>query len=135
MGKSLIRDREETKFLANKHKIMWLWIADQTLKRKKCITKQDYFDEHEILPKYSPKNLCYACEEALKVFNETSSFWRGESICPYCPLAFSNYVCQQFNSLYNRWNNFVNINDYENAAIIAKKIANSSWLDSGGDTI
>lgn len=43
---------------------MWMWIAEETKKRKKRVYKDDYFEAIGATKDDIPENMCYACEYA-----------------------------------------------------------------------
>lgn len=45
-----------------RHRELWNWVADETLKRKKCVDKAEYFEEH--YTDQIPRNTCWCCEYA-----------------------------------------------------------------------
>lgn len=64
----------------DKHRKMWNWIADETLKRKCPVGKSDYIKKNNIGTK--PANLCYMCEYTKRV--------NGFKDCSLCPLKWSD---------------------------------------------
>ena len=92
------------------HRKMWRWIAEETLKRKKKVWKENYFKEH---PEYKehPMNGCWCCEYVHQY----------DDICSKCPLKWpDNIFCIFINSFYKKW--FFEA-DYEKAAKYAREIA------------
>lgn len=89
---------------------MWKWISDETLKRKNCILKEEYFKENNI--EEIPKNKCYLCEVA--------SFWGG---CDVCPIEWKGCTCTELQSEYWEWIVAVSANNYELASAKAMKIS------------
>lgn len=98
------------------HRKMWNWIANETLKRKRVITKKDYLYRY---PDLDLENECFLCEY---VFNNMNCD------CDYCPVTWRNsddsgkYCCST-DALYLKFTIARDNNDHKEAAIIARKIA------------
>lgn len=105
---SLNLSREET--IAN-HRKMWNWIADETLKRKEKVFKDEYFKEYNI-PKYiMPPFECFCCE-----YTE----YAGDPIkCKKCPIRWPYQLCR----LEGPYKNWCDTFDYVEAAESARQIA------------
>lgn len=98
---------------------MWRWIYRQTLKRKRKVTREEYFSKNKIEEKVF--NNCYCCEFA---------FGTDCSACRACPLNWGSYAetkkCvdkferNDHKGLLAKWNSTVN---WRNAAKLAKQIA------------
>ncbi len=58
------------------HRKMWNWIADETLKQKCVVDKQDYFETHEMTD--IPFSYCYCCEYACRECSHCPIDWGGE---------------------------------------------------------
>ena len=88
------------------HRKMWRWIAEETLKRKKKVWKENYFKEH---PEYKelPISLCWCCDYV-------------DDKCSQCPLVWPDRTCFRKDSLFVKW--FFE-KDYEKAAEYAREIA------------
>lgn len=110
------------------HRKMWNWIADQTLKLKRKVTKEEYFEAMGIPKCDRPLNLCYCCDFA-KV---PSSYGGCEPMCQLCPIDWMSndriYMCEYRNlardyGLFTRWRLQYDSN-YKEAARLARTIAN-----------
>lgn len=100
----------------NFHK-QWEWIYNETLKRKRKVTKEEYFKEHN---KNIPFHECYLCEY---IANSSAPG------CKFYPIkwpGFVNNCCDliKYNDSLNLYVRWENINDYYKAAKLAKKILN-----------
>ena len=100
---------------------MWIWIHEQTLKRRRKITEQDYFDYVKRVTgtELELNNNSFLCECNKKTRS-------GE--CTDCPVQWvdSNYKnaekCVGCSSLYQDWTNCKS-DEYEKAALLAIQIA------------
>ena len=101
----------------------WNWMADETLKRKRKIIKNQYFDEHDILRNIPlPHHCCYLCEFSKMICV-------GDAWCNKCPIEWGGKIgnCyhkdrdEDYKGLFSRWEKTT---DYEEAARLARKIAN-----------
>jgi len=97
------------------HRKMWHWIADKTLKYKRKVTKEDYFDAKHIKKKDRPFCNCYCCEYV------EQGFWG----CDICPVEWGDIphcvgVGYPKSGLYKRWDT---CSDYKTAARLARQIA------------
>ena len=101
----------------NEHRKMWTWIAEETLRQKKKVSKYDY------LSKYNIYNIldgnCWMCEYAYK---------KTKGNCDNCPLQWLDidgieisYCCESPCSLFRAW---IKEDDYQKAYELAYKIAN-----------
>lgn len=110
-----------------KAKMMWNWISNETLKEKRVVNKNEYFQKNNI--KKIPINECYLCEYIRKF--EIIGPGYG---CEKCPLKFTNiynlhnselfiFPCVREDSPYYKWLNLDYIRDYELASQYAKEIA------------
>ena len=107
------------------HKKMWNWVADQTIKRKQKVTKDEYFKRKNIKKIYIPENCCYACEVAAMsaIKNNVSHL----KMCDYCPINWDTKMlktkgdrkCVQ--SIYNEW---LTEKNWRRCAELARTIAN-----------
>lgn len=98
------------------HRKMWNWIAEETLRRKHFVSKEDYFDSIGLDIDEWPICNCYCCEYA------------GVD-CSFCPLKWTTGkgdpcpVCYNMGQ-FGRWKDAIKFNDWEEAEIVAKEIAN-----------
>ena len=114
------------------HRIMWNWIAEETLIRKRKVYEINYFNEVigtcGACEKDYPNNGCYCCEYVSKQAG-TNEF--GDGVCKYCPLDWKS-KCNEFgcihknlfgdfNGLYSQWERE---KDYEKCGQLASGIAN-----------
>lgn len=105
------------------HRIMWNWIAEETLKRKEKVYKSDYFEEIGVL-KDRPDNNCYCCEYNYQKFES------GDGECEHCPLDWKSkvdsFMCQDKyeiddeKGLFEQW---LDETDYKKASKLARRIA------------
>ena len=99
------------------HRKMWNWIAEETLKQKCKVDKQDYFETHEMTD--IPFSYCYCCEYTIDI---------DYVDCSCCPIDWGGKygTCNHrdtlgdFKGLYALW---CDETDYIKAAELAKKIA------------
>ena len=109
------------------HRKMWNWIADETLKRGRPVSKIEYFDEIGMPEEIRPYFNCYCCEYDLNN-NDEPGWW-----CKNCPVDWrtlpdklkrKNRICTK--SFYNKWEIEKNraYPDYKKCAKLARKIAN-----------
>lgn len=89
------------------HRKMWNWIADETEKRNKIITKEDYFAEHSGLRicGYVPNINCWCCEYV--IFNSS-----GCKSCPILWLLDDKYkyaTCTDEQSPFHKWAESISI--------------------------
>lgn len=61
------------------HRKMWNWIADQTLRLKKKVLKQEYFIAMRIPKNKMPCSLCYCCQYNIIRYD-------GLHVCKCCPV-------------------------------------------------
>ena len=95
------------------HRVLWNWLTDETLKRKRKVQKKEYFVEHGVEECDFPRNLCYCCEYNI------SNISKGQE-CSSCPIDWKG-KCYYTESLYRVW---YNETDYIKAAKLAREIAN-----------
>lgn len=112
----------------NEHRKMWNWIAEETIKRKTIVTKDDYM--HEAFKKEhpyrsTPQSLCFCCEYTRQ---------QNES-CSKCPIEWPSYEdrCNVNNSPFYEWDSIVTSiqmrgvvtqNELKVLSSLAKDIAN-----------
>lgn len=110
-----------------KHRQMWNWIADETLKRKCKIIKMDYFNENLDKNEEPPLVSCYACQYSAEQRGIISF---SENMCQFCPIDWhsdsSCTMCMDkdehsfYNNTFAAWNE---TNDWKKAAELAREIA------------
>lgn len=98
---------KELKEVVDNHKVLWTWLADETLIRKYKVEKYEFFAEHGIYRLEAPICCCYCCEYDVQNLNGCASCPWGELKC--------------FDSLFNEW---LGEDDYVEAAELARQIAN-----------
>lgn len=96
-----------------RHRIMWYWIAFETLKQKRCIGKIEAFEYfgwgEEAVP-----HLCWCCAYTKKREG-------GYHSCLLCPIEWPDSLgCATIHGLYRKW---VYEANYEIAADLALQIA------------
>ena len=101
------------------HRKLWNWVADETLRLKRKVKKEEYFYRNHIDREDIPKNKCYCCE-----YDEQKQDKCTNKSCKYCPISWGNRDndCEK-PSYYSEWNYAI---DYKEAAEYARKIANLS---------
>lgn len=67
---------KELKEVVDNHKVLWTWLADETLIRKYKVEKYEFFAEHGIHRLEAPICCCYCCEYDVQNLNG----------CASCPL-------------------------------------------------
>ena len=123
------------------HRKMWNWIATETLKRKKVVTKEDYIKFIGLENRFELEtNNCFCClydfQQRLKISKKDHYF--GTPRCKFCPLdwntSFGRIMCgykynddgkiDSSNNLFYEWEDCLESGDWEKSAKIAKKISN-----------
>lgn len=110
------------------HRKMWNWIADQTLKLKRKVTKEEYFEAMGIPVWNRPLHRCYCCQYVFRYFENT---------CESCPIDWTNgedndefdkyFICTfeyetiGLTSIFIKW---LRADYYKEAARLARTIAN-----------
>ena len=103
------------------HRKMWNWIADETLKRKRVVRKDEYFIEKGISV---VQCWCYCCE-----YSTDNSYID----CDKCPIQWKNGLCEA--GEYDDWRAACFKENYKKAAKLARIIANlpeSKYIADGG---
>lgn len=108
-----------------KHREMWNWIANETLKRKRKISKAEYFSEMKIPFGHRPLFGCYCCEYTKQKAKNLDIY------CNLCPLDWGSkvngFMCENKyehydkKGLYAQWRCEI---DYKKYAELAREIAN-----------
>lgn len=101
------------KEVVDNHKVLWTWLADESLKRKRKVEKHEYFIEHEICYPNVPYEQCYCCEYVVQ------NSLKGE--CENCPLSWGSVACFRGKALFIKW---LGEDNYIKAAELARQIAN-----------
>lgn len=108
-----------------RHRMMWEWIADETLKRKECVNKLDAF-KHFGWDTCPILTICWCCEYASRI--DTIC------ICDHCPIKWPSKatygLCTRFedgerilHGLYGIWVNAMDRDDWRTAAYYALYIS------------
>ena len=113
------------------HRKMWNWIADETLKRKRKVTKAEYFCEMNVDEDCIPLFTCYCCEYGDQKSNFRRPASRCVSKCKHCPLdwkseiddlmCINKYKDGDFKGLFGKLDFET---DYKKCAELAREIAN-----------
>ena len=101
--------------IIREHRKMWNWIADETLKKKRKVDKDEYFEKYKKKYRNQPRNDCFLCEYNIVMQN---------SDCDSCLINWDsagNRNCM--NTLYGEWVR-INYDCYKYAAEVAREIAN-----------
>lgn len=118
------------------HRKMWNWIAEETLKRKVKVTKNDYFLEHPECKAPFFAN-CYCCDYAMEQFRQYKSYYYKDkkdkvSFCDFCPIKWGSKTkdkCIKYTSdiigvfAKGIFAKYEYTNKYKSAARLAKIIA------------
>ena len=96
------------------HRKLWNWVADETLRLKRKVYGNEYFEKMRISTEDVPCCHCYCCE-----YDE---LYNPDKNCYYCPIKWGddNEKCGN-NMHYKLWSTS---EDYKEAAKYARKIAN-----------
>ena len=98
------------------HRKMWNWIADESLRQKRCVDKDEAFKHFGW--EYIPKQ-CWCCEYASAKIN--CAYFNK---CTYCPLIWGNDISKSCTfSEFFKWQYAFDIDDLETAVEYARKIA------------
>lgn len=110
------------------HRKMWNWIADESLRLKQKVYKEEYFDEMGIPEDERPLGLCYCCEYSKFMSNICGDTY----MCQWCPINWmssdNKYMCKHMNLGYNdglimMWEHQYGWN-YKGSAMVGRTIAN-----------
>ncbi len=116
------------------HRKMWNWIADETIKQKRVVQKSNYFMANDI-DGLKLHNMCYCCQYCAQEHHDYDKFYNN--YCKNCPLVWesecNSYMCEDKtrdgkfttqNGLFRDWCLIVENSKYEEAAALARRIAN-----------
>lgn len=113
---------EETK---KRHKELWMWIAEETRRRKKKVRGNEYFLFHQEYE--APIFSCWCCEFCSRI----SDILYGWCNCDLCPVdkwgdliegsVLCGYPCMEKGAIHL---SFMEEKDWQKAAEIAEQIAN-----------
>ena len=112
------------------HRKMWNWIADETERLERIVSKAEYFQKHNISNYDIPPHSCYCCAFDLQ-------YW-ALPLCGACPINWGvnteitsciieeSAFCSKKESPFRKWVTVVNYypDDWERAAKFAREIAN-----------
>ena len=104
---------------------MWRWIADETRRQKRHVSKRDYFKAFGIPEWERPFSKCYACEEGRQRARD-NDYDVDLMMCDYCPIDWGKCCCTEKGTLYDEWKHTYS---YERAAELAQKIAMMEWRE------
>lgn len=109
--KEIVLTKEEA---IKRHRMMWNWIAYETLRREKMVGKKEAFEKFGWTYNPTATN-CWCCEYVKD----------NHDGCESCPVQWVyTSICCDMNSLYSNWNLSSQIGDYKKAAEYAFQIAN-----------
>lgn len=107
-----------------RHRMMWEWIADETLKNKKCVDDRDAF-RHFKWNMNDGVSLCWCCEYTRERCTDES--------CTHCPIIWPSHMetmqCIDYdmpfygNGIFDIWVKCVNKSDWRTAAYYALYIS------------
>lgn len=93
------------------HRKMWNWIADETLRLKRKVIEEEYFEAMEISEDEIPINTSYCCAYDMKCMENSNyiiALW-----CENCPIDWNSsmkkHMCQNMDveydceGLYLKW--------------------------------
>lgn len=121
--KEFTYDKDFLKECVDSHKKLWMWIANETRRKKRKINKIDYFLINHILD--IPENTCYFCNFVHCVSLKNNSINLGDPCQFCCPgnWANSKNTCSHSNTLYTSFT-FTSTYNWKKAADLAEQIAN-----------
>lgn len=102
----------------SEHRKMWNWIADTTEKLERPVRKYEYFDFIGCPELKVPLLSCFCCD-----YTQKAGKWCGGT----CPLDWGNKENKCTNvadALFDGWCNACNNENWREAAVLARKIAN-----------
>lgn len=103
------------------HRKMWNWIADETLKRKCCVHKSEYF-HFSGYKGVIPFSNCFCCQY-IREHKKSSIVLCAECPIVFYPLAKTIANCTNSNSPFKLWVDSFNVGDWNLAAKYAREIA------------
>lgn len=98
------------------HRKMWNWIADETEKRRKVVTKRAYFEELQVPV---PIRGCYCCDYANDRCSNCPIQWTLSNDGPDNAL----FYCRSTTAEFEAWFDAKNRKDWQEAAKWARIIA------------
>lgn len=115
---------EETK---KRYKEMWLWLAEETRRRKRVVEKEEFFLEHKEYD--TPLFNCWCCEFAKDTQNAISHLRLLLRLldCDFCPIKdwqTKDLAKSCTKGLYGKWLRALKKDDWQKAADLAERIAN-----------
>lgn len=99
------------------HRKLWNWLADESLKQKRKVIKEEYFTEFCDNYDNIPRSNCWCCEYAT-----AENYFRNCGICPIRWDGITGNHCL-LSSSFEMWADVRNT-DYKEAARLARIIAN-----------
>ena len=91
------------------HRKMWRWIAEETEKQKRIVTRKEYFKSMEIEEENIPEFYCYCCE-----YCELA-----DGDCELCPILWDGEKTTCFSDFVT----WLSTTSWQEAAELARKIA------------
>lgn len=118
-----------------RHRLLWNYVADQILEQENASRnyKKEAFEHFGwSIPIGSIFGYCWGCYydsmKRLEMVDDPKHIKESEvKTCPYCLFNWTsdeNNFCVKYNTLFNRFMNSKRINDWKEAARIAREIAN-----------
>ena len=99
------------------HRRMWRWIGLKTLREKRCVRKEEWFERFGLKTIYSD---CYCCEYARQFF--PYSDWRNTR-CFYCPIDWGvKRDCCGEGALFKLWCHEIDMENWQEAGKLALQI-------------
>lgn len=105
-----------------RHRMMWEWIANETLRRHECVDKKIAFNHFGWL--YNINALCWCCEYCNSYCDKCPIEWPGDLDESRALCILRNTSNEDIDSgLFIRWSNAVYHNDWRTAAYYALYIS------------
>ena len=102
-----------------KHRELWLTVADMSRKEKRCVSKYEALLKMDIQPE-SVNSECFCCDYAEQENKKLSRY----NACEYCPVKWPGSITGACTaSLYGEWRRELGCANYKKAAEVAEKIA------------
>lgn len=113
-----------------RHRMMWNWIGDETLKRERFVTKQEAI-EHFGWDDSKMYNGCWCCTYVCRICKD-------RTCKDNCPIRWpGDTCCDDFSrgnkGLYDKWRAMRGFSNYKEAADLAYQIANLPEREDGNE--